>query len=212
MSGFDKLEGMRRVADSELSLGFVLPGNLRDRSGRILVRRGQRLSEAHMKLLLDRKVGSIYTEMEWQSPEQQAEEAHSQQESTPDELMRALHRKNDAGRGKKQVRKHERHTWRVDMRLVVREFSGDMVQMRQLRVKTCDVSAKGFAFVSDRFLHPGSVVYACFESLPNRPLMKGIVRNCTHLSGRQHRSGVEFDKLDKGEAFPRELMTASTNS
>ena len=192
------MTALRRLDPEELVLGSVLPGHVRDQSGRILIRRGRRLSEEHLEQLQKRAVGAVYAGPDWETPE-------PPDPPTPvisaDELTAILRRRNPP-HDDSRARRHRRHPWRVQLRLTIQECSQGVVERRDVVVATCDISAGGFAFVSQLYIHPGTLVYARVRSLPNRPVLKGVVRNCVHLEAREHRVGVEFVPPEEGEMFP----------
>ena len=73
---------------------------------------------------------------------------------------------------------------------------------RDMIAETCDLSASGFSFICDHFIHTDTVLYTRFESLPDRPIVKAVVRHCVYLSARQHSVGVEFVEPAPGEQMP----------
>jgi hypothetical protein len=187
------VEGLRPVDQTELTSGQVLPGDLCDRTGRVLLHAGETLSAEGLARVRGVADG-LYAGPNWPKP------PGAPDTPSPEELMEAL-RSRRPGHGGEKGRRHARHAWRVRLRLTIQEGSGEWGR-RQVEVTTLDISVSGFAFEFPQFINSGTVVYARFDTLPNRPAMKGVVRNCTHVSARMHRVGVEFIKLVPGEAIP----------
>jgi hypothetical protein len=57
-----------------------------------------------------------------------------------------------------------------------------------------DISRSGFSFTYCQYVPEGAIVEVVFNDLPRCPQLCGVVRNCVHLGGRNHRIGVEFTK------------------
>jgi hypothetical protein len=188
---------LRQLDPKELVLGRVLPGNVRDDAGRVLIPQGQVLSPEHLQLLEERGSPALYAGPDWNQPPPAAEP--TKQSVTPEELLQSLKRRHGLHSRQEQGRRHPRYPWRCELRVTIEECSDGLPQRREVTVETCDVSAGGFGFITRQFLHIGTIVFACFESLPNQPVMKGIVRYCHHLEVRRHRVGVEFVPLDPDE-------------
>jgi hypothetical protein len=192
---------LRRVDRRELVLGRPLPGHLRDRSGRILIRAGRRLSENHLRVLQERGVSGVYADLDWPPPPTVAEA--DTPTLSPRALVQALtsrrnHRATDRGR----VRRRPRRAWQAELLVIVEQFRDGLKYRRQIKATTRDVSVAGFSFVCQQYVHLNTIVHARFDMLPSQPVMKGIVRNCAHLSGRAHRVGVEFIGLEPDEITP----------
>lgn len=191
---------LRRLEPGELWPGRFLPGHVRDGAGRILIRGGQVLTGEHLRHLTERGSAAVYGGPEWDSERSKAEA--DDPGLSPTELLQALKRRHGVRGGQKPGRRHTRYTWRCRMKLTIQECSDGLVQRRQVTVETCDVSGSGFAFISQQFVHVGTIVFPRFECLPNRPVLKGVVRYCHHLEARRHRVGVEFVPLDPDEQLP----------
>jgi len=101
-------------------------------------------------------------------------------------------RAEGAKRGKTKERRYERKAWTVALTLDLEEKSLRGVTHRQIEVATHNISVGGYSFIFHNFIHPGTVVSARFDGLPNNPTLRGIVRNCIAIGGTQHRVGVEF--------------------
>ncbi len=184
----------RQIDPDELVVGKPLPGHIRDAAGRVLIRKGQVVTAEHLQQLAERGSRGLYGGSDWE-PDPPAAGEGTPVTLTAEELMEALKRKHGLRADEHRGRRHPRHVWRCQLRVVVQECSDGLVQRREVVVETCDVSSSGFAFVSRQFVHVGTIVYPHFDCLPNRPLMKGIVRYCHHLEGQRHRVGVEFMPL-----------------
>ena len=63
---------------------------------------------------------------------------------------------------------------------------------REVQVKTLDISRGGFSFLHPHFLHADTLVSTRFDSLPDRPILTGIVKSCVYIGDGLHRVGVEF--------------------
>ncbi len=112
-------------------------------------------------------------------------------ETTAEEVLAALReRYRDAGGS--DNRRHERYAWTVPLSLTIEETGDSGVDSREVVVTTHDISLGGFAFIARSYVHPGSVISARFDTLPGKPRLVGVVRNCIHLSGALHRVGVQF--------------------
>jgi hypothetical protein len=192
--------GLRRLRRRELVRGAPLPGHVRDRSGRILIRKGQRLSDEHLEVIIEREAWDVYADAEWPPPSYSGQ--HDLWVPTPAELLQALKRRWQSRGEGGRVRRHARYEWRGQVKLILQATGAS--QRQEMAVTTCDLSSQGFSFICDRYVHPDTVVYPHFDSLPSRPVMKGVVRNCVHLEGRQHRVGVQFVNLEPGEIVPHE--------
>lgn len=108
-------------------------------------------------------------------------------------VLTELREKHDADGGR-ESRQRERFEWAAPLRLEIEDVASGMGRRRELDVLACDLSRGGFSFVHPSYVHPGSLVCAQFTSLPDRPRISGIVRNCVHLHARLHRIGVEFTR------------------
>ncbi len=194
------IPGLRRLKGDDLIIGGVLRGHLRDRTGRILIRRGQRLSEDHVRLLAERETRGVYGGSDWPPAE---DSDGTRATASPEELMFALNRRFRSRQDTGRVRRYARHPWRMRLKITLQENCDGVVYRLELMVTTCDVSANGFSFICKRFVHPAVILYSRFDTLPNRPVVKGIVRNCVYLESRDHRVGVEFLEPDPGERLPR---------
>lgn len=200
MPGCDENQRLRRLNRDELTVGRVLPGAIRDRAGRVLVRCGEKLSAEVLGRLEERCALAVYAGADWSESQKRAQPAQASQNAS--EIVDALRRRRRSPGTEGHTRRQQRHRWRVRLRMTIQECSEGLIQYRHIEVETSDLSPGGFAFICQQFLHVGTVVYPRFVSLPNRPVVKGIVRNCAHLDGRRHRVGVEFLPLAPDEQIP----------
>lgn len=193
---------LRRLQHGELVLGSPLPGHVRDDSGRVLIRKGQRLTDLHLQLLQERQAHGVYADETW-APPSTIEDLDIPMAS-PDELVHALQRRSGARKFAGRYRRHHRHAWQARMRLTLEQRSKGLVFRREMSVTTRDISASGFSFLCRQYVHLDTLVYARFEALPGRPLMKAVVRNCEYVSPQMHRVGAEFIDLQPSDIAPRD--------
>jgi len=191
-------EGLQRLDIGRLVVGQALIGDVRDQKGEIVIGRGEELTPEHIDLLKKRASSGVYVGADWQPG--RATAAVPVVTASPEELMLALRRRHACRTRSTPVRRYLRHEWRVRLRMMIQGAQG--LGSRLVEVTTCDVATHGFSFLVEGYLHPGTIVYPRFESLPNRPVMKAVVRNCAHSGARQHRVGVEFRKLELDETLP----------
>lgn len=179
-----------------IRIGQALPGHIRDHAGRILLHRGTLLTlERFTWLRQHHGADGLYAGPDWPAPQP----ATPPTPATPEELLAALQRQS---RGRGRVRRHARHPWQAEISVCLEFHCEGTFYRRALHVATHDVSLGGFSFTCHQYVHAGTVVYARFDQLPNRPVLKGVVRNCAHLERRTHRVGVEFVKLRPHEQIP----------
>jgi hypothetical protein len=181
---------VRRLFPDELIVGMELPGPILDQNGQVLIPGDQRLTEEHLTLLEQRAQMAIYGGDAWPRPEPAPPKPQTLNDG--DELI-AILKQRRRGRGSKKLRGHKRHRVDLVVQLTVVEEAGLTSRQRTLEVKTSDFSASGFGFFCPHYLHAGTVIYADFKSLPGKPRLKAIIRNCVYLEERrQHRIGAEF--------------------
>ena len=97
--------------------------------------------------------------------------------------------------GGARFRRHARHAFVTDLRLLVEEQNErgmPRLCWRETKVTTCDVSRSGFAFRSRRYIHPGTLLHAPLGRLPGSTQVEAVVRHCAYESGGEHRVGAEF--------------------
>jgi len=161
-----------------------------DAAGQVIVRKGERLSAEQVTRLGEQ--GAYVSD----SLAARASAADSTDTElcrvSPEELIQALGRRQPPQtRGQVSVRQSARHPWRVRVQLTVVEPSAEGERHLELQVETRDISRTGFSFVCERYMHPGTIVYLHVQK-PVCRSVKGIVKNCVHVEGRQHRAGVAF--------------------
>ncbi len=189
---------LQPVNQQQLAPGMILPGHLRDRTGRVLIQAGTLLGPRHLALLRQRGTLGLYAGPDWdRNPV--APPPH-EKPAKPAEVLAAL-RGRRMGGAKMRVREHERYTWSVVLRLSIEEQNLDGCRRRDVVVRTGDISVSGFAFFYDQYIHPGTLLRARFETVPGRPYLIAVVRNCTHISARRHRIGAQFVKVRRGKAI-----------
>jgi hypothetical protein len=197
-SGIDKLR-LRLIRFDQLEAGLRLPGHLRDRQGRILIKSGQVLTAQALDRL-SRRHGNLYVGPDWGRPTKPARtsrRAAGEPNPIHARIIEALRQQEEIHQWSER-RGSERYTWNTEIAIAVEENDGMRVCERSVRVSTQDISVKGFGFVYEQFLNPGTVVRACFEHVPGQPILTGVVRNGKHIRGTLHRIGVEF--FDEGAA------------
>lgn len=86
-------------------------------------------------------------------------------------------------------RRAERHPWVAELTITIDDTGTDP---RNLHVTSRDISRGGFSFMYRQFIAPGTAVGVRINKLPERGILRGIVRSCVHLGGILHRIGVQF--------------------
>jgi len=119
--------------------------------------------------------------------------------ASPAELCDALYERHASHSTVRDERRHPRLPWVTTLTVWVKDRRNSWDAPRTLRVTTHDISRSGFSFVYGQFLHVDTVVCTQFDTLPGRPIITGIVANCVHVGGRQHRIGVRFVEADSSE-------------
>lgn len=171
---------VKRLETRCLWIGKPLPAALRDLQGRVVLAAGRSLEQEDLQQYL-RAVNAnrfVFVGPEWPDI---------------DRVVKDL----EAERGKSTEgddrRENQRHSWQVPMTLEVADAG--FTNAREIKITTMDLSKGGFGFSFDQYIYPGSLTRSCFETLPNKPVLCGIVRSCVHLRGSTHRVGVEFSNL-----------------
>ncbi len=193
-------ENLRPLQAHELVLDHPLPGHVRDAAGHILLHQGQKLTCAKLDALEKWYVGGFYAGPDW--PPAPVSQLWDRLPASADELMSALRRRRSTDRDEGNFRAQERHVWKTRLRLKIHENDKAGVRQREVEVETADVSPRGFAFLHDHFVHPGTIIYTQLEALDKQPVVKAIVRACHLVSGRQHRVGCQFVEIMTG-GMPR---------
>lgn len=96
-------------------------------------------------------------------------------------------------------RRQDRKAWNVHLRLIIYEGSASGTP-RDTEAVTHDLSTGGYSFITRYYVHVGATVEATFDTLPQRPTIIGVVRNCIHLGGAMHRVGVQFTEVRRHDA------------
>lgn len=96
-------------------------------------------------------------------------------------------------------RGQDRKSWTVHLRLIIHEGAASCTP-RETEAVTHDLSTGGYSFITRYYVHVGAMVEATFDTLPQRPTIIGVVRNCIHLGGAMHRVGVQFTEVRRHDA------------
>lgn len=124
------------------------------------------------------------------------------EQSTNSEAERALADMVDAMRARSSRQDHgvprrrERHGWSANIEV---EIDPSMVgggRAITATVATIDLSPAGVAFRYHTYLQTGTLVHMTLP-LPGEPRVLGVVRNCIHMKGKQHRVGVKFLRIER---------------
>ncbi len=176
------------IFQSSLSLGKVLPGNLYDEKAKLLIPKGTRLVQANLDCL---NSAELHVGEDW------PREGDSSHNANAHEILSQLAQayKQPAKKSVNQ-RQHTRHQWKVVLTVELHETNGGNTSRQELEVTTQDIAVGGFSFIYKRYINPGSLSYARFETLPNKPCLKAEVKNCVNLGGFQHRIGMQFLKVE----------------
>jgi hypothetical protein len=119
-------------------------------------------------------------------------------DETAKKIMQQLQQKYqlpDGGDG----RKHQRKPWNVVLSVEFKISGGRLTLERKAEVTTHDISQGGFSFIFNENILKGTHVKACFDMLPNKPIVHGEVRSSRLLYGVQHRIGVAFIDVARAE-------------
>ena len=110
----------------------------------------------------------------------------------PDEIYDGLFDLYEPKSGLANRRQCERKPWTTNLTVWLEEMSEQQTARRELEVTTHDISRGGVCFVHGQYLEPGTLVRLRFDSLPDRPIVTGVVATCIYVGGKQHRVGVRF--------------------
>ena len=168
---------MRR---ENLPVGKIVDDEIRDARGGVLVDSGVVLDGAAVALLPN----IVYFAQ--RDNKQSAEDV-------VDEVFRRLGRAAPVA----NQRRHERRSWSVTITVTIEQACNKSVSPRAELIRTHDISRSGFSFIYRQYVPVGAKVGAEFAILPGRPVLKATVRSCTHIGCRDHRIGVEFDKIHR---------------
>lgn len=155
----------------------------------MVVRGGQMVAAEELNCLPD----ELWVGPEW--PETQPAESSDLCDNGPlrpgPEVVDEILQRHGAG-SQDDKRAHARHAYRVPFQIVLQEHPGGALSERVIQVETNDISRAGFSFLYLQYVAVGTTIRACFDDLPSRPSVLGIVRNCCLVKGRTHRVGVQF--------------------
>lgn len=171
------------IPKDQLKPGIVVPGDIVDEHGRIMIRTGTRITEHTLDTL---GTTMLFAGANWPM----------QSTSTPGQVVKQLAAQRGENFEEDDRRQHTRKKWAVDLEVVVIEKQGEMTQQRLIKVQTIDISLGGFAFHFNQFLHVGTCLAARFKALPHEPILTGQVRSCVSIGGVKHRIGIEFTKRE----------------
>jgi|GEM_PF-3172432 len=137
------------------------------------------------------------TEIAGKCTGQQADQIEDQdafpvENATSDEVFDAVYVRLGRDQRVPDQRVFDRRQWVTNLTIWVESELNTESNPRPLRVTTQDISRGGFSFISKRFLFPGATIRTRFDVLPQRPVIRGVVRNCSHVGAGQHRVGVQF--------------------
>ncbi len=215
MSTTDQTRRLRRLEQWELVEGMVLPGPVYDREGRVLIPRGERLTEAHFEILKRRRSASVYVGDDWHEDALRATAdsagtpaavapnsdppapANSPEAQEQCELLDILQSRADAMPEIAVPRRHDRRQWTVSLEIVIEEHSPEGTRQRPVTVTTCDISETGLGFSYKHYIHPGSIIRARFDTLPGTPTLTAVVCYCHHTGAQRHRIGAEIKSVQR---------------
>lgn len=194
---------LRRLGDADLVIGSPVRGDVCDLRGRVIIKAGQMLDESTLESARSASKAGLFGGADWSAgaspPPAEAPAAGRGSVESQRILKQLSDQHAGAGGGGKgfKDRKHERRAWAVPLTVMLEERTGQFHRSREVEVTTHNISVGGFAFVYNQYVHAGTIVKVQFDTLPNKPKLTGVVRNCAFLSGRQHRVGVQFLDSEK---------------
>ncbi|HRX86245.1 MAG TPA: PilZ domain-containing protein [Phycisphaerae bacterium] len=106
-------------------------------------------------------------------------------------------------------RAQDRKPWSVHLELAIQEPGAHAVP-RKTEAVTHDLSTGGFSFITRNYVHVGAAVEATFDTVPQKPTIIGVVRNCIHLGGAMHRVGVQFTEVRRADHAASQSSTEAT--
>jgi hypothetical protein len=181
---------LQRLNDGDLAPGTSLRGHVRDIRGRILLRAGQMIDQASVESARKHAPAGLYGGGDWRDEVVGASGSSASGESCA-RIMKELSEQHRPGKAFKD-RRHERKPWAVPLTVQLEERCTEGIRTRDVEVTSHNISSGGFAFVFNQYVHEGTIVRVQFDTLPRKPRLMGVVRNCVLLNGRQHRVGVQF--------------------
>ena len=174
------MQGLRSMRREKLPVGKIVVDEIRDAGGGVLVDSG---------VVLDGTMITLLPNVVYFSERDNKQSA----EDVVDEVFRRLGR----GAPVANQRRHQRRSWSATITVTIEQTCNESVSRRAEQVKTHDISRNGFSFIYRQYIPVGAKVNAEFVMLPDQPVLKATVRSCTHIGGRDHRIGVEFDKIHR---------------
>lgn len=187
---------LAQIEISKLTIGEPLPGHLRDRFGRILISKGQLLSDGVIAKV-QRNTGSrnfIWVGPDWPVEPEAAETEPETEQAKHKRIISFLQDQNLIS----NKRRNARYRLKTSLSLGLEEVSGLHVIKRNVVVETFDISLSGIGFTYNQCLLPGTTVYCKFDFVPNSPIVTGTIRRCQKDEGMTHQIGVEFVLDNKG--------------
>ena len=181
---------LRRIEPHELVAGRPLPGDLRDAQGNIILPAGRILQPPHLQDLEGPVITDLYAGPDWDGDTGRTCDSPA---AVVDEIFHRFGEKTPTTNQRAQ----QRHAWSVPLTVVIEEGGKHGTIRREIEVTTADISRRGFAFYYRQYISLNTRVRAQFDSLPNRPRVAGVVRNCRLTRGTQHRIGVQFVQSGK---------------
>lgn len=188
---------LRRLGEDELSVDMVLPGDICDGHGEVLLHAGQTLAARDLTRLKELGPTEMYVGPEWSRPTA----LRGKDDDCDVETALRLRRATQRGR---RVRRFKRSPWTTTLTISIEERGAEGPRTREVQVTTCDICPAGFAFYFPQFVHPGSILHVHCDFLPHKPVYTAIVRNCVHVDSRRHRIGAEFVRPDEVRERRRE--------
>lgn len=85
-----------------------------------------------------------------------------------------------------------RYPWEASLTVWVIDEPKRDRGVREIQIKTTDISRTGFGFVYRQYIHPGAMLRTRLDVLPGKPIVDGIVAYCYLTDDAQHRVGVQF--------------------
>lgn len=176
---------LRLIGRDELVLGQPLPGDLRDAEGCILLPAGEIVKSEHLEPPGPCVGEGLYVGPDWDAAQRTSAGSHA-------EVVDEAFRRCGAEQSNADQRTHPRYTWIFPLTLVLEEGSDHQLAVREIEVLTADLSVGGFSFCYRQYVARDTSVRVQFDSLPTRPRLVAVVRNCRLLEGTRHRIGVQF--------------------
>ncbi len=107
-------------------------------------------------------------------------------------MLDALDAADEANPAAKQRRKYERLRYRCGPTPIALIHPGGSTT--KVDAYTRNISAGGVCFLTCGFVHPGSkCTIQLINAMGRQVTVKGLVRWCSHVSGRMHQMGATFD-------------------